>query len=282
MKLSARLEAVVSLIPPGKRVADIGSDHTQLPLYLARTGHSAALIASEGHREPFYRARMAVELAGLEGKIEVRLGYGLSVLRPGEVDVVCIAGMGGTTIERILADGLETARKLETVVCQPMVAAAQLRQWLLTNGFDIFDERLAREEFVYEAFAARPRERGRDGEDTSARQGTPALQGAALQQGAAAPVLRAVDSLAELYREVARLFADNGCAGLTLETMMEVGPLSFVRRDPLLKELVAGRIRKYQDVAEGLTHQRTQNALYKLQLMRQRLIELKKVLSCLQ
>lgn len=262
MKLSPRLEAVVSLIPPRKRVADIGSDHTQLPLYLARIGYSAALIATEGHREPFYRARMAVELAGLEDRIEVRLGSGLSVLKPGEVDVVSIAGMGGTTIEKILSDGMEVARQLEVIVCQPMVAAAQLRQWLLTNGFDIMDERLAKEEFVYEAFAARPR--GKSRPDTGAL------------------VLRAVDSLAELYREVARLFAENGCAGLTLETMMEVGPISFARRDPLLKELVAARIRKYQEVAESLTHQRTQNALYKLQLMRQRLIDLKKVLACLQ
>ncbi|HEX4825178.1 MAG TPA: SAM-dependent methyltransferase, partial [Candidatus Polarisedimenticolaceae bacterium] len=45
--LSPRLAALAAAIAPGSRVADVGSDHGLLPLWLARTGRAAFCLVTE-------------------------------------------------------------------------------------------------------------------------------------------------------------------------------------------------------------------------------------------
>ena len=44
--LSPRLEAVASLVRKGRRVADIGTDHAYLPVYLVQSGVTDFAIAA--------------------------------------------------------------------------------------------------------------------------------------------------------------------------------------------------------------------------------------------
>ena len=95
MKLSKRLETVASFVPKGSNIADIGTDHGYVPIYLVREGQAEHAVAMDVRKGPLERARAHVEAAGLGSRIDVRLSDGLAGLKPGEADCVVIAGMGG-------------------------------------------------------------------------------------------------------------------------------------------------------------------------------------------
>lgn len=152
--LSPRLKAVADLVPALRCVADIGSDHALLPLYLIEKGIAQRAIAVEKARGPAATARRAVAAAGMEERIEVRVGEGLSSLSAGEAEVVVIAGMGGETIAAILTAGATVARTARLVITQPMNRAAFFRHWLTQNGWRICAEGLAKErKHLYQVIA---------------------------------------------------------------------------------------------------------------------------------
>ena len=129
----------------GGSVADIGTDHAYLPIYLIKETECTHVIASEYTTPPYQTAVEQVKKAGGEEKIEVRQGKGLSVLGKGEAAEIVIAGMGGTTIRKIIAGQLPIAREVEKLVLQPMTAIPELRRWLAANDFQITGEKLAKE-----------------------------------------------------------------------------------------------------------------------------------------
>ncbi|MGZ4031269.1 MAG: tRNA (adenine(22)-N(1))-methyltransferase, partial [Tumebacillaceae bacterium] len=98
INISNRLARIASFVPQDMKMADIGSDHAYLPLYLAQSGKIVSAIAGEVNDGPFRGAERNVRAHGMKDKISVRKGNGLAVLEPGEVDVITIAGMGGGTI----------------------------------------------------------------------------------------------------------------------------------------------------------------------------------------
>lgn len=155
-ELDKRLQAVAALIRPGSRVADIGTDHAYLPVWLVRQGICPSAIASDLNEGPLSTARRTVEAAGLTAAIALCLGDGLASLRPNEVDDIVIAGMGGETIAAILeaAPWVKDARL--HLVLQPMTRAEDLRRWLLHNGFSVETERLVQDgRRFYPVLAAR-------------------------------------------------------------------------------------------------------------------------------
>lgn len=143
--LDDRLRCAAALVRPGSRVADIGTDHAYLPLYLVEQGICPAAIASDIRPGPAAIARRNVEAAGLSGRIDVRLGDGLSSISPDEVDDILIAGMGGETIAAILQAAGWVKHSHYRLVLQPMTRPEQLRRWLLTNGFSLRTERMVRD-----------------------------------------------------------------------------------------------------------------------------------------
>lgn len=145
MKLNARLNSIARFIPVGSLVADIGTDHALLPIYLIREGIAERVIASDLNKGPLEAAKINVANAGLSGKIQLRLGNGLEVVASGEVQVCVISGMGGPTIREIIKSGNEKA-KIEQFVLQPMGGSSGLRVWLVDHGWQIKDEDLIKED----------------------------------------------------------------------------------------------------------------------------------------
>lgn len=145
MNIGARLEAVAALVPQGSAVADIGTDHAYLPVWLVRRGVIAKAVAGDIAEGPCAAARANVRLYGLKDKIAVRRGSGLEVVQPGEVNVAVMAGMGAATIISILQDSPQVAQALQYVVAQPMAGAGTLRRWAAANGWRIAAEALAEE-----------------------------------------------------------------------------------------------------------------------------------------
>lgn len=156
MKITDRLKGIVSFIKPPCSVADIGTDHAYLPIYLAQNFECDRLIASDAKIGPYRTALKNIKGFGLEDKVEVRLGSGLSVLESHEVKTVVMAGMGGNTISEILASAQKISRSITKFILQPMNARVFLRSWLLNNQFRIKDEGLAKEnDRFYEIIVAK-------------------------------------------------------------------------------------------------------------------------------
>ncbi|PWV95427.1 tRNA (adenine22-N1)-methyltransferase [Paenibacillus cellulosilyticus] len=156
-KLSHRLGTIAELVQSGARVADIGSDHALLPVYLVSTGKCPTAVAGELNQGPFEAARKQVREAGLSQKVDVRKGNGLAVVTPGETDTITIAGMGGHLIASILEEG-RVAGKLEHVselVLQPNVGEDAVRHWLTEHGWSLMEERILEEDGkIYEVLRA--------------------------------------------------------------------------------------------------------------------------------
>ena len=142
MKLSGRLAALSAFVPQGARLADIGTDHAYLPIELVQKNIATSAVAGDVHIGPYQAAKDNIESLGLNHKISVRFGDGLSVLSPGEVDTVVIAGMGGSTIIEILNSNPEVTNSLSRLILQPMVATGAVRRWLISNKWSIIDEAL--------------------------------------------------------------------------------------------------------------------------------------------
>lgn len=146
MKLGSRLAALAAFVPKGTRVADIGTDHAYLPIELVQQNIAISAIAGDVHIGPYQAAKDNIAGLGLNNKVSVRFGDGFSVLSPGEVDTVVIAGMGGTTIIEILNSNPEVTSSLSRLILQPMVATAAVRRWLSTNNWRIIDEALVQDD----------------------------------------------------------------------------------------------------------------------------------------
>lgn len=157
MKIGERLETIGRLVPAGSVLADIGTDHAYLPVWLLQQGRISRAVAGDIAAGPCQAARTTVAMHGLQDRVEVRQGSGLEVLQPGEADCIVIAGMGGSTMSSILAAAPEIARSAKLLVLQPMAGAAGLRQWLTANGWRLMDEELVDDPpHFYEIICAKP------------------------------------------------------------------------------------------------------------------------------
>ncbi len=140
--MDARLKAIAEFVPRGSRVADIGTDHAQLAIELIKSGRASKVIAADKNAGPLDAARKNILAAGLDDRIETRLGDGLSVLRAeDEIDAVCIAGLGGALMVEILSAGILSS--IEYLILQPMNAVERVRMWAALNGWLVIDEDLA-------------------------------------------------------------------------------------------------------------------------------------------
>mgnify|MGYP000340951270 CR=1 FL=1 len=102
MELSKRLRAVAELVSPGYRVADIGTDHAYVPIWLVKEGKAPYALAMDVNEGPLQRADEHIREYGLENQIRTRRSDGLKELNPYEADSMIAAGMGGALIIQIL------------------------------------------------------------------------------------------------------------------------------------------------------------------------------------
>ena len=144
--LSDRLKAVAEMITPGIPVADIGCDHAYLPIYLVRENISPYVIACDVNAGPIVRAQENIDDVDLSESIDVRQGDGLSVLTPGEVKSVVLAGMGGKLMIRILSEGDDVLTDVSELVLEPQSDVAAVRHFLQDGGYRIISENMISEE----------------------------------------------------------------------------------------------------------------------------------------
>jgi tRNA (adenine22-N1)-methyltransferase len=136
--LSPRLAAVAALVPAGGVVADIGTDHGQLPAFLVQTGRVARAVGVDDKAAPLAVAQRLGATLGLGAALTYQRGWGCADLHG--IDTVTVAGMGGPLIARIVAGA--RAAGARQLVLQPNIGDADLRAWLDENGWALTVEAL--------------------------------------------------------------------------------------------------------------------------------------------
>lgn len=148
MEISLRLKTVADQVF-GKTVADIGTDHGYVPIYLVEKGKSERAIACDINKGPLLKAEENIRCKGLEDKIEIRLGSGLLPIKKGEVETAVIAGMGGMLMTDILKESDKVVESLKQLVLQPQLDIDAVRKYVHSIGFRIINEEMLIDEGKY-------------------------------------------------------------------------------------------------------------------------------------
>ncbi len=167
VKLTPRLMTAVPYVRGGRLVADIGTDHAYLPIYLCeagiltpvkvQSGQAFCAIASDIHHGPVERAFLHVAAAGLSERILTVRTDGLCGLDAYDPADIIIFGMGGELIASILAAAPWVQCPGKRLILQPMTHAEKLRAYLPAAGFSIIGETLSQEgERLYQTICAEP------------------------------------------------------------------------------------------------------------------------------
>ena len=146
MQLSKRLDAVVKLAGKCSCVADVGTDHGYIPIYMVQNQLAQSAIAMDVNKGPLERAQKNIQAYRMEDKIVTRLSDGAAALKSGEADSVIIAGMGGLLTIRILEAGEEILKTVQTLVLQPQSELEQVRKFLAGHGYRITAENMVLDE----------------------------------------------------------------------------------------------------------------------------------------
>lgn len=147
--LSKRLTALANMVTDGNRLADIGTDHGYIPIYLCQTGKIPSALAMDIGNGPLQQAQTHIAEHGLSEQIKTRLSDGMAALQFGEADTILIAGMGGGLVMKILSEGAEKLTGKEELILQPQSEIALVREFLRVRNFQILNEDMILEDGKY-------------------------------------------------------------------------------------------------------------------------------------
>lgn len=138
--ISTRLALASSFVRQGALLADVGTDHAHLPIYLVKSGKIAAAVAADIAKGPLLRAEQNVRLHGLSGAITTVLSDGLKNVMGYHPTDITICGMGGETVMQIISDCPAVKDPAIRLICQPQSVIPEFREFILREGFNIIDE----------------------------------------------------------------------------------------------------------------------------------------------
>lgn len=139
--ISKRLKTVADMVTEGYRVADIGTDHGYVPIYLIKENKVPYAYAMDINEGPIRSAIANVENEGFEDKIEVIQSNGMEKLRDGMAQSVVIAGMGGELIVEILKNS-PVINTIEELILSPHRDNDIVRKYLHSINWKISEEKM--------------------------------------------------------------------------------------------------------------------------------------------
>lgn len=140
-ELDDRLITCASFVRNGTALADIGTDHAYLPVWLAKKGIIKSAVAADIRPLPLKSGRENIEKYGCGDIVTARLSDGLDEIACDEADDIVMAGMGAELICNIIDRTPWLKDSTKRLILQPMTRAHVLRKYLADNGFDILDEK---------------------------------------------------------------------------------------------------------------------------------------------
>lgn len=261
IKLSDRLQMIADEIKKGETVADIGTDHGLLPIFLYESGRCPRVILGDINKGPLEKARENIALHfgadalddsgnhACGGALALRLGSGLEPVAFGETDAVVIAGMGGILMTEILGLDLNHTKSFKKLILQPRNGSHKLRWWLAQNGFTITAEHLVVErKYICEILTVEP------------------------DKGFVAGDKCGCEAIEEMVIPLPEEIPDE-----TLD--LEISPLLYEMKDPLLVPFIKNKIRIEEKVVgfvsegsgAGEGHERIAEAQKRLAALRAKL-----------
>ena len=141
MKLDERLALCASFVREYSKIADIGTDHAYLPVYLIKSGRADHAVAADVRVGPLENAKKNISENGLSDRIKTVLSDGLEKISSDEADDIVIAGMGGELIVKIIEAAPWLKNSSKHLILQPMTRAEELREYLCREGFRIITEK---------------------------------------------------------------------------------------------------------------------------------------------
>lgn len=139
--LSERLKTVAKMVTKGNIVADIGTDHGYVPIYLIENNICERAYAMDINEGPIDIARNNIEIRGLGEKIKTIKSDGMDKLEDFMAQSVIIAGMGGDLIVNILTRG-ENIHGIEELILSPHRRVDLVREYLIVHNWEIIDEKM--------------------------------------------------------------------------------------------------------------------------------------------
>lgn len=155
LKLSKRLCTAASFVRDGAFVADIGTDHAYLPIYLALNNKISGALASDINEGPILRAVENISKYNLSDKIKTQIANGLYGIEKYLPTDIVICGMGGELIARILDESEYVKNPQIKLILQPMTSVYELREYL-SSGYEITQESIVLEDGkIYQLICAK-------------------------------------------------------------------------------------------------------------------------------
>lgn len=238
--LGPRLKQIGAFISAGAELADIGTDHAYLPIWLCERGTINKAVAVDIHEGPYLSAKNAVSSRKLEKLIDVRYGDGLKPVIPGEINTITIAGMGGNTMLNILAEKPEVLTYVNDIILQPQGAERKVRRTLLEQGWLIKDEVLVEEDGLIYVVMAYSKSKGHSLNEFREREHKWVQQ-----------IFSPIPDVQEDSKQI------------IAQLMWEFGPLLLDKPDELLRRQLKDHIKRLEDISEQIGKTRSEETLKK-------------------
>ncbi len=154
--ISKRLLCCAAQVRKGERIADIGTDHGYLSIYLLSNQIATFAHASDLREQPLQKAIENAQRFGVSEQMHFSCADGLQAVAPESVDTVICAGMGGELIAQILAQCPWIHDGKYRLILQPQSSGNDLRRKLGEMGFGIETECLVEDGgFLYQVLCVR-------------------------------------------------------------------------------------------------------------------------------
>lgn len=135
-----RLRLCASFVRDGAKLADIGTDHAYLPVWMCQNKKCSCAIAADIKDGPLQHASDTINSANMGSMVTIRKSDGLKEFEPDEADDIVIAGMGGEMIAKIIEECSFSRDSSKHFILQPMTRSEVLVEWLCKNGYKIIQQ----------------------------------------------------------------------------------------------------------------------------------------------
>jgi len=137
--MNERIKQISTMVDKGLILADIGTDHAQLPIILVSENICDKVYACDVAEGPLRSAKENISHFGLSDKITTILSNGLDKV-PSDTNGIVIAGMGYITATMILENGINRLNDFKQIIVQINRDTTDMRKWISEHEYTITNE----------------------------------------------------------------------------------------------------------------------------------------------